>query len=108
VQPDPEPLRNAFVRSDQYSFIRQGIPSLSMDVGYVKGSPEAAMAKKWLTERYHAPSDDLNQPVDLAAAGKYEDMMAALALKVADSQQPPQWKGDSFFRRFVPQGSNGH
>jgi len=35
-------------------------------------------------------------------------MMAALALKVADSQQPPQWKGDSFFRRFVPQGSNGH
>ena len=108
VQPDPEPLRNAFVRSDQYSFIRQGIPSLSMDVGYVKGSPEAAMAKKWLTERYHAPSDDLNQPVDLAAAGKYEDMMAALALKVADAQQPPQWKSDSFFRRFVPQGSNGH
>ncbi len=85
VQPDPEPLRNLFVRSDQYSFIRQGIPSLAMSVGVVKGSPEAAIQKKWLTERYHAPSDDLNQPVDLAAAGKYEDVMMALALKVADT-----------------------
>lgn len=108
VQPDPEPLRNAFVRSDQYSFIRQGIPSLSMSVGFVKGSPEAATHKKWLTERYHAPSDDINQPVDLAAAGKYEDVMAALAMKVADGNQAPQWKSDSFFRRFLPQASGSH
>jgi Zn-dependent M28 family amino/carboxypeptidase len=108
VQPDPEPLRNAFVRSDQYSFIRQGIPSLSMSVGSVKGSPEAAQQKQWLTERYHAPSDDTNQPVDLAAAGKYEDVMAALAMKVADAAQVPQWKSDSFFRRFLPQASGGH
>ena len=107
VQPDPEPLRNAFVRSDQYSFIRQGIPSLSMSVGYVKGSPEAAIHKQWLTQRYHAPSDDINQPVDLAAAGKYEDVMEALALKVADAPQPPHWKSDSFFRRFVPQAAGG-
>ena len=108
VQPDPEPLRNAFVRSDQYSFIRQGIPSLSMSVGATKGSPEAAKQKQWLTERYHAPSDDTNQPVDLAAAGKYEDVMAALAMKVADAAQVPQWKGDSFFRRFLPQASGSH
>ncbi len=27
VQPDPEPLRNVFIRSDQYNFIRHGIPS---------------------------------------------------------------------------------
>jgi Zn-dependent M28 family amino/carboxypeptidase len=107
VQPDPEPLRNSFVRSDQYSFIRQGIPSLSMSVGSVKGSPEAATQKKWLTERYHAPSDDVNQPVDLAAAGKYEDVMMALAFKVADAPQPPQWKSDSFFRRFVTPAAGG-
>jgi Zn-dependent M28 family amino/carboxypeptidase len=108
VQPDPEPLRNAFIRSDQYSFIRQGIPSLSMSVGVMTGSPEAATHKKWLTERYHAPSDDINQPVDLAAAGKYEDVMAALALKVADAPRSPQWKNDSFFRRFLPRTSGGH
>ena len=38
VQADPEPLRNAFIRSDQYSFIRQGIPSLAMSVGFQAGN----------------------------------------------------------------------
>ena len=101
VQPDPEPLRNAFIRSDQYSFIKQGIPSLAMGVGFKPGSPEAATHKQWLNERYHAPSDDTNQPVDLAAAGKFEDIVQALAVKVANDPQRPQWENNSFFRRFV-------
>ena len=78
-----------------------------MGVGTVKGSPEAALQKKWLTERYHAPSDDLNQPVDFSAAGKFEDVVMALALKVADAPQAPQWKADSFFVRFVPETASG-
>ena len=100
VQPDPEPLRNLFIRSDQYSFIREGVPSLAMKVGFEKGSPEEAIEKKWLTDRYHAPSDDLNQPVDLAAAAKFEDLVRGLALDVADADQPPHWKETSFFKRF--------
>jgi Peptidase family M28 len=101
AQPDPEPLRNIFIRSDQYSFIRQGIPSIAMKVGFKPGSAEADLAKKWLTERYHAPSDDLNQPVDLAAAGKFEDIVEGLTVNVANDQKRPEWKSDSFFRRFV-------
>ena len=101
VQADPEPLRNIFIRSDQYSFIRQGIPSIAMKVGFTPGSPEAEIEKKWLTERYHAPSDDLNQPVDLAAAGKFEDIIQGLTVKVANDPPRPEWKSDSFFRRFV-------
>ncbi|MGB7555265.1 MAG: M28 family metallopeptidase [Candidatus Korobacteraceae bacterium] len=107
VQPDPEPLRNAFIRSDQYSFIRQGIPAVAMKVGFVPGSPEAVTEKKWLTERYHAPSDDLDQPVDLAAAGKFEGIVQALAIKVANDPQRPQWNSDSFFRRFATESSAG-
>jgi len=101
VQPDPEPLRNIFIRSDQYSFIKQGVPSLAMKVGYTKGSPEEATAMKWLHERYHAPSDDLQQPVDLAAAGKFESMVADIALRVADAAKAPVWNSDSFFQRFA-------
>lgn len=101
VQPDPEPLRNIFIRSDQYSFIRQGIPSIAMKVGFLPGSQEADLAKKWLTERYHAPSDDLTQPVDLAAAGKFEEIVQELTVKVANDPKRPEWKSDSFFRRFV-------
>jgi Zn-dependent M28 family amino/carboxypeptidase len=32
VQLDPEPLRNIFIRSDQYNFVRRGIPPLAMGV----------------------------------------------------------------------------
>jgi Zn-dependent M28 family amino/carboxypeptidase len=101
IQPDPEPLRNVFIRSDQYSFIRQGIPSLSMKVGYLPGSPEEKIAKTWLAQRYHAPSDDLDQPVDKAAAGKFDRLVATLLVRVANDKQRPEWKADSFFRRFA-------
>jgi Zn-dependent M28 family amino/carboxypeptidase len=104
VQPDPEPQRNAFIRSDQYNFIRHGVPALAMKVGFEKGSPQQTIFKDWLTQRYHAPSDDLEQPVDLAAAGKYEDVIQGLMMRLAGSAGRPQWKQDSFFRRYAPIG----
>jgi hypothetical protein len=101
IQSDPEPDRNLFVRSDQYSFIRQGVPALAFKVGFDKGSPEEKIQKQWLTERYHAPSDDLNQPVDFAAAGLFNRIVRDLALSVADQPGRPRWREESFFRRFV-------
>jgi Zn-dependent M28 family amino/carboxypeptidase len=101
VQPDPVPLRNIFIRSDQYSFVRRGIPALMLDVGMVPGSPEDKIHTEWLHHRYHAPSDDLDQPVDLGTAGLYEDIVRALTISVADDPQRPQWKPDSFFRRYA-------
>ena len=101
VQPDPEPLRNAFVRSDQYSFIREGIPALAMSFGFERGSPEQKTMKAWLTQRYHAPSDDTSQPVDLAAEAKFEEIYRTLVIAVAVAAQKPAWKPDSFFRRYA-------
>jgi Zn-dependent M28 family amino/carboxypeptidase len=101
VQADPEPQRNRFVRSDQYSFIKVGIPALAMKVGYEPGSPEAAIAAKWTAERYHAPSDDLNQPIDLPAAGKYVEIVRDLTIRIANRTDRPQWNDASFFKRFA-------
>ena len=101
IQPDPEPLRNVFIRSDQYNFIRHGIPSAMIAVGTEPGSPEQKIFKDWLTQRYHAPSDDVNQPVDLGAAAKYEEIIRALLLNVANQDLRPRWKPDSFFRRYA-------
>ncbi len=105
VQPDPQPLRNVFVRSDQYSFIRHGIPALALDIAPTTPEQEQ-LYKDWLTHRYHAPSDDLDQPVDLASAGEYEDIIRQLMIKVANDPQRPQWKEDSFFRRFAEAAKN--
>jgi Zn-dependent M28 family amino/carboxypeptidase len=101
VQADKEPQRNLFIRSDQYSFIRRGVPALAFKFGYLPGSPEEKLHKDWLRDRYHAPSDDLNQPVDKAAAAQFNEIILALAERVADASGRPQWKPDSFFRRFA-------
>lgn len=100
VQPDPQPLRNRFIRSDQYSFVREGIPALAMKVGVQPGTPEAAIDAAWTRDRYHAPSDDLQQPIDRAAAVGFTELIGRLAVQVANRPTRPAWRPDSFFRRF--------
>jgi hypothetical protein len=65
-------------------------------LGFEKDSPEQEIFKNWLTQRYHAPSDDLDLPVDLAAAAKYEEIIRGLMVRIADQPGRPQWKSDSF------------
>jgi Zn-dependent M28 family amino/carboxypeptidase len=103
IQGDKEPQRNLFIRSDQYSFIRHGIPALAFKFGYLPGSPEEKLHKEWLKNRYHAPSDDLNQPVDKDAAAQFNRVILELAERVANDPARPQWKPASFFRRFAEQ-----
>ena len=101
VLSDPEPERNAFVRSDQYSFIKTGVPALSLKVGFTRDSDEHQIVRKWRTERYHAPSDDVNQPVDRKAAEDFGKVYLALVAEVANRLTRPQWNHDSFFKRFA-------
>jgi Zn-dependent M28 family amino/carboxypeptidase len=101
VQTDREPEQNRFIRSDQYSFIREGIPSLAFKFGYEAGSPDETTRRDWVRDRYHKPSDDLAQPVDTAAAAKFDRVIESLLVRVADESRRPAWKSDSFFRRFA-------
>jgi Zn-dependent M28 family amino/carboxypeptidase len=57
--------------------------------------------KAWYAERYHGPADDLSQPVDAAAAAQFNAILEKLVLRIADAPARPEWKSDSFFRRFV-------
>jgi hypothetical protein len=100
VQRDREPQRNLFIRSDQYNYIKHGVPALTFKFGYDAGSPEEKLAKDWLRERYHAPSDDLNQPVDKPAAARFNRLMLDLGMRVAGADGRPSWNADSFFKRF--------
>jgi Zn-dependent M28 family amino/carboxypeptidase len=99
--PDPFPDRNSFVRSDQYSFIREGIPSLAFKFGFGPNDPESEIERQWRSTRYHAPSDDLSQPVERADAIRLNDFVAALALRIATAEERPRWNDQSFFKRFA-------
>jgi Zn-dependent M28 family amino/carboxypeptidase len=97
TQTDPLPQRNRFIRSDQYSFIRTGVPSVALKIGYLPGSPDEALDQKWFKERYHAPIDDLAQPVDFGAMGLYAELMQRLTLRIANRAERPTWRESSVF-----------
>jgi hypothetical protein len=97
---DPEPDRNSFVRTDQYSFVQAGVPALAMKFGWTAGSPEYKAWRAWLAERYHSTDDDLQQPVDLVAAAQFNAFFADLARAAANNAGKPHYLETSFFRRF--------
>jgi Zn-dependent M28 family amino/carboxypeptidase len=100
IAPDPEPDRNSFIRTDQYSFVQAGVPALAMKFGWAAGSPEYKAWRAWLAQRYHSTDDDLTQPVDLAAAARFNDFFADLARAVADDPARQHYLDTSFFKRF--------
>lgn len=97
--PDPLPDRNVFIRSDQYNFVREGIPALVFKFGFAKGTPQFDTERDWRSNRYHAPSDDLCQPLLKEEAMKLDDFVAALARRVADAEARPAWLANSIFRK---------
>ena len=101
VQTDREPEQNRFIRSDQYSFIRRGIPSLAFKFGYEFGSPEEKIRRDWVRDVYHKPNDDLKQPVDIEAAAKFNRVILGLLQRVANDTARPRWNDTSFFKRFA-------
>lgn len=101
LAPDPLPDRNTFIRSDQYSFIRQGVPSLFLKYGFKLGTPEAEAEKTWRANIYHSPQDGLDQPVMKAEGVKMTDYYTALARRIANAAARPTWNDDSYFRRFA-------
>lgn len=104
VQADKVPSANRFIRSDQYSFVRVGVPALAFKFGWTWGSAEQKQFDDWIHQRYHGPQDDLAQPVDRAAAAQFTHLIAQLAARVANAPQPPRWLPSSFFRRFARPG----
>ena len=82
--------------SDHLRFIEHGIPAVKVNVGFL--GDLVAVQDEWRKERYHTPFDDLQQPVHLEAARKYEEFVRALLLDVGNNPQRPAWKIAGFDR----------
>lgn len=97
---DPFPDEVFFVRSDQYPFVRRGIPAIYLDSGYKAVDPNVNMQREmeeWMRTRYHSPKDDLNQKLDYAAALPVAELAYRLGVAAADRAQRPKWKPGDFF-----------
>ncbi|HEX2208915.1 MAG TPA: M28 family metallopeptidase [Longimicrobium sp.] len=106
VSPDPAPELTFFTRSDHYSFVQQGIPSLfpQMGSGSEPGRESGvALARRFATEHLHQPTDQLSLPIDYGVLARYTELLRRLAAEVADAPERPLWyEGDFFGNRFAP------
>lgn len=94
LTPDPMPEQAAFTRSDHYSFVRIGVPSLFLKPG-LKGPGLAATNDA--RRRYHHPSDDMSQPFDWAAGREFVKINYLIAKRLADATDRPQWVSGDYF-----------
>jgi len=95
IQPDPEPERGLLQRADHWPFMQAGIPGTGFIFGYVPGTEAERRYREWYQVRYHRPQDDLTQPMDFEAAGKFNRFFYKLAETVADADQRPAWEPGS-------------
>lgn len=102
VSPDPTPDQNLFVRSDQYSFVRQGIAAIWVQAGRTSADPAIdaqGELDRWIVERYHKPTDDLAQPVDLGGVRDELESNLLVTYYIANEMGPIVWDPGSFLGR---------
>jgi Zn-dependent M28 family amino/carboxypeptidase len=100
LTPDPNPEQQAFVRSDHYSFVQEGVPAVSLDLGPANGGKEAFEAFE--KAHYHQVSDDMKQPFDWNAGAKFARINYLIARDLADAPEAPRWyEGDFFGDKFA-------
>jgi hypothetical protein len=93
--PDPEPEQGIFTRSDHYRFVQQGIPAVFLVTG--PGGDGATAGAAFDKNHYHQPSDDMNLPINWAAAAKFVSLNLAIAQELADAKERPSWNKGDFF-----------
>jgi hypothetical protein len=104
--PDPEPEQVFFIRSDQYNFVKQGIPSVHASSGWrdEAGSVDKNRAKAdwWTKNRYHQPSDEWDPKGDYEAMAIETRADFLIALAIALDPERPRWNdGDVFGKIFA-------
>lgn len=100
VTPDSKPEEVIFVRSDQYAFVRAGIPALYIDEGMRSTDPtqdQAARVEAFRKERYHQPGDDLSQAIDWPSLAMLARLNARVITEVANDDARPSWHPGNFF-----------
>ena len=105
LTPNPVPEENLFVRSDQYSFVRQGIPATYLEPGFNSTDPDVgaeAVFRDHLQNHYHRVSDDVTRPVDWDSVVRFTRAHIRIGRDIANDPERPAWNdGDFFAEKFA-------
>jgi hypothetical protein len=100
IEKDPEPTENRFVRSDQYSFVVNGIPALHIKYGNksnVPGFNLVDFVRQWRAKYYHQSADGIDGIFNFTAAKTYVQLNFLISYSIAQTAARPMWnEGDLF------------
>ena len=101
LSPDPAPAQNMFARSDQYSFVRHGVPAIYPLGGMKPVDPKVNVMKlgMQLQARYHLPNDDMSFPFNFDAGAKNAKFDFLLGYFIAQEEARPRWNEGDFFEK---------
>lgn len=96
LSPDPIPDEGIFTRSEQYSFVKRGVPGLSLKPGFANGGDTEN--KEFRSTHYHQVTDEFDL-VDIDALEKFANTMFEISRGIADMDDRPVWRDGDFFAR---------
>jgi len=102
IDPDAEPEKGYYYRSDHFELAKKGVPMIypgagidHVEHGSVWGQAQNA---KYLAERYHMPTDEFDETWDLSGAVADVQLYYAVGESVAGSATWPNWHEGTEFR----------
>ena len=102
IDPDPEPEKGYYYRSDHFELAKRGVPMIYPGAGidHVEHGAEWGRAQndKYLAERYHMPTDEFDETWDLSGAVADVRLYYAVGAAVAGSDGWPNWNEGTEFR----------
>lgn len=100
ISPDPLPEEVIFIRSDQYSFVKRGVPAVFINAGRQSADPKldgTAIFNKWISSIYHTPKDNMSQPFYFESAARSTALSFLVGYGVAQQAERPTWNAGDFF-----------
>jgi Zn-dependent M28 family amino/carboxypeptidase len=102
VNPDPEPEKGFYYRSDHFEFAKQGVPALYTDSGTVYIGKDEAYSKQkrdeYTEKDYHKVSDEIKPDWDLSGAVDDAQLLVTIGYRVAQGEKYPEWKAGTEFK----------
>jgi len=103
VEPDSEPEKGYYYRSDHFPFARKGVPALYSDSGVEhRNRPKgwgAERRREYVAQRYHKPQDEYDAAWDLSGAAEDMEALFRVGYLLATTDRTPQWSDQSEFKR---------
>jgi Zn-dependent M28 family amino/carboxypeptidase len=102
VNPDAEPEKGFYYRSDHFEFAKVGVPALYTDSGIDYIGKDANYSKQkrdeYTEKDYHKVSDEIKPDWDLAGAVDDAQLLTTIGYRVAQGEKYPEWKPGTEFK----------